>query len=75
MRITSNPNVDGNYTHQMEIRTEYLRTKNLKAVRVDVPNFKRSHKLIDQWANQAKNFSRLEARLVLGGFSLLANKS
>jgi hypothetical protein len=51
-----------NYTHQMEIRTEYLRTGNLKAVRVEVPNFERFHKLVDQWADQAQKFSQLNAR-------------
>lgn len=53
------------YTHQMKSRTEYLRKENLKAVRVEVANFKRFRKLVDQWADQSLKLSQLKTRLGL----------
>jgi hypothetical protein len=53
------------YTHQMKSRTEYLRPENLKAVRVEVANFKCFRKLVDQWADQALQLSQLKTRLGL----------
>ena len=53
------------YTHQMKSRTEYLRRENLKAVRVEVANFKRFRKLVDQWADAALKLSQLKTRLGL----------
>lgn len=53
------------YTHQMKSRTEYLRKENLKAVRVEVANFKRFRKLVDQWADAALELSQLKTRLGL----------
>jgi hypothetical protein len=53
------------YTHQMKSRTKYLRQENLTAVRVDVANFKRFRKLVDQWADTALKLSQLKTRLGL----------
>ena len=53
------------YTHRMRSRTEYLRRENLKAVRVEVANFKRFRKLVDRWADAALELSRLKSRLGL----------
>ncbi|MCX6876894.1 MAG: hypothetical protein NTW21_24235, partial [Verrucomicrobia bacterium] len=53
------------YTHQMKSRTEYLRKENLTAVRVEVANFKRFRKLVDQWADAALKLSQLKTRLGL----------
>lgn len=53
------------YTHQMKSRTEYLRRENLVAVRLEVANFKRFRKLIDQWADAALKLSHLKTRLGL----------
>lgn len=53
------------YTHRMKSRTEYLRRENLKAVRVEVANFKRFRKLVDQWADAALKLSRLKTSLGL----------
>ena len=53
------------YTHQMKSRTEYLRPENLKAVRVEVANFKRLRKLVDRWADTALKLSQLKTRLGL----------
>ena len=51
------------YTHRMKSRTEYLRQENLKAVRLEVANFKRFRKLVDQWADAALKLSQLRTRL------------
>jgi len=51
------------YTHRMKSRTEYLRRENLAAVRVEVANFKRFRKLVDQWTDAALKLSRLKSRL------------
>ncbi len=53
------------YTHQMKSRTEYLRKENLAAVRVEVANFKRFRKLVDQWTDAALQLSQLKTRLGL----------
>lgn len=53
------------YTHQMKSRTEYLRKENLTAVRVEVANFKRFRKLVDQWVDAALKFTRRKTRLGL----------
>jgi hypothetical protein len=53
------------YTHQMKSRTEYLRKENLKAVKLEVANFKRFRKLVDQWADVALKLSQLKTRLGL----------
>ena len=50
------------YTHRMKSRTEYLRRENLMAVRLEVANFKRFRKLVDQWADAALKLSRLKTR-------------
>ena len=49
----------------MKSRTEYLRPENLKAVRVEVANFKRLRKLVDRWADTALKLSQLKTRLGL----------
>ena len=46
----------------MKCRTEYLRRKSLTAVRVEVANFKRFRKLVDQWADAALQLSQLKTR-------------
>lgn len=51
------------YTHQMKSRTEYLRRENLKAVRVEVANFRRFRKLVDQWTDTALKLSQLKTKL------------
>ena len=53
------------YTHRMKSRTEYLRQENLKAVRLEVANFKRFRKLVDQWTDAALKLSQLKTRLGL----------
>jgi len=53
------------YTHRMKSRTEYLRRENLMAVRLEVANFKRFRKLVDQWADAALKLSQLRTRLGL----------
>ncbi len=53
------------YTHRMQSRTEYLRRENLKAVRMEVANFKRFRKLVDQWADAALELSRLKTSIGL----------
>ena len=57
------PYYQTSYTHRMQSRTEYLRRENLAAVRLEVANFRRFRKLVDQWTDAALKLSQLKSRL------------
>lgn len=60
-----NPFYQISYTHQMKSRSEYVRKENLAAVRIEVANFKRFRKLVDQWTAAALKLSQIKTRLGL----------
>ena len=51
------------YTHRMRSRSEYVRPKNLAALRRETANFKRFRKLVDRWVDLALTASQLRAKL------------
>jgi hypothetical protein len=50
------------YTYRMRSRSEYVRKKNLSALRKETANFKRFKKLIDRWIDLALKASRMRVR-------------
>lgn len=50
------------YTHKRKSRTEYLRKENLKAVEVEVENYKEFKELIDRWVDLSLELSQLRSK-------------
>ena len=50
------------YTHRMRSRSEYVRPKNLAALRRETANFKRFRKLVDRWVALSLAASQLRAK-------------
>ena len=51
------------FTHNMKSRTNYVRPELLKATRVQVKNFKKFKKLVDEWISLAIEHAQLSAKL------------
>ncbi len=50
------------YTHKRKSRTEYLRKENLKAVEVEIENYKAFKELVDRWVDLSLELSQLRSK-------------
>ena len=50
------------YTRKMKSRSEYVRAENVEAIRVELANFKKFRKLVDQWIDLALELSQLKSK-------------
>ena len=50
------------FTHNMKSRTNYVRPEMLKATRLQIKNFKKFKKLVDEWISLAIELAQLSAK-------------
>ena len=50
------------FTHKMKSRTNYVRPELLKATRLQIKNFKKFKKLVDEWISLAIEHAQLSAK-------------